>query len=43
MPWISNPSDYWPSFDERINNIFPKDGYFFIGILHRGMAGRILD
>lgn len=33
MPWFSNPSEYWPSFDVRVANIFPKDGSLFIRII----------
>lgn len=33
MPWFSNPSEYWPSFDERMANVFPKDGSFFIRVI----------
>ena len=33
MPWFSNPSEYWPSFDERMANIFPKEGSLFVRII----------
>lgn len=32
-PWFSNPSNDWPSFAERMSNIFPKDGSFFIQLI----------
>lgn len=32
-PWFSNPSSDWPDFAERMSNIFPKDGSFFVRLI----------
>jgi len=33
MPWFSNPSEYWPSFQERMAIIFPHDGPLYLRII----------
>lgn len=32
-PWFSNPSADWPSFTERLHNIFPQDGSVLVRLI----------